>query len=177
LFGGSEASRQIYRGGCLTYSTLLICNCDNPRQQDLSIRGKLAESRHGCNLFHVEHRRPCGIYSGKFHVEHLHGNLTRTFVFHVEQVVPRWELVVRLRCSTWNYPAYSFQLSAANSLISLDECFTWNYRWSFWFTMSRDTRFATRGLFHVEPISHFGCRRIGAVGSGGSVGLASIRRT
>src|SRR5580692_9554155 len=33
LFRGGEASRQIYRGSCLSNPSLLICNCDNSRQQ------------------------------------------------------------------------------------------------------------------------------------------------
>ena len=32
LFRGSEASRQVYRGGCLSNPTFLICNSNNPRQ-------------------------------------------------------------------------------------------------------------------------------------------------
>lgn len=49
------------------------------------IRGKLAESDTGCNLFHVERRPGCGIFAYTFHVERGDARAIRLLLFHVEQ--------------------------------------------------------------------------------------------
>jgi len=68
LFRGSQASRQVYRGGCLSNPTLLICDSNNPRQKSPKSR-KVSRIAERMQLVSRGTSARCGFRTRTFHVE------------------------------------------------------------------------------------------------------------
>ena len=77
VFSGSKARRQVYSRSGFSYSTLLICDRDDSRQESLASEN-LAKESAGCKMFRVGRDPRQGSEIGKrflaahkvFHVEH-----------------------------------------------------------------------------------------------------------
>ena len=57
LFGGSEAGCKVNSRCGLAYTTLLVCNRNDPGQDDPPNVGKIAEAKARRKMFHVEQKR------------------------------------------------------------------------------------------------------------------------